>query len=82
MTKILLESQFGANLRRLREQSGLSQAAIVSKLHLLGSPLSRSTYSLIEMGRCNIFVSDLVGLQKVLDVAYSDFFEGIGTSRE
>lgn len=49
---------------------------------LLGSPLSRSTYSLIEMGRGNIFVSDLVALQRVFNVDYKEFFRDIPPSRQ
>ncbi len=81
MNKILTDDVLGKNLRRIRNSCGLSQEQTISKLNLLGSPLSRSTYSLIELGRCNLFVSDLVGLQKVFGVDYSEFFKGISPAR-
>ena len=40
-----------------------------------------STYSLIEMGRGNIFVNDLVGLRQVFNVSYEEFFKDIPPSR-
>lgn len=59
---------------------GLTQEQIAARLQVLGSPLSRSTYSPIEMGRGNIFVNDLVGLQQVCHVGYEKFFKDIPPS--
>lgn len=81
MIKILNDSNLGKNIQRLRINSKLTQAQTVTELQLMGSPLSRSTYSLIELGRCNIFVSDLVGLQKIFDVNFDEFFKDIPPSR-
>lgn len=81
MSKLLNCKVFGQNIQRIRLARGLTQAQTVARLQVLGSPLSRSTYSLIEMGRGNLYVSDLVGLKMVFNVDYSEFFEGIPTSR-
>ena len=56
MTKLLKNGEFAKNLKRLRLAAGLSQEQTVLKLQLLGSPISRSTYSLIESGKGNLFV--------------------------
>lgn len=82
MTKLLGTEQLGRNIQRIRLERGLTQEQIVAKLQVLGSPLSRSTYSLIEMGRGNIFVSDLVALQRVFNVDYKEFFRDILPSRQ
>ena len=81
MTKLLAIEIFGHNIQRIRCSRGLTQEQTVAKLQLLGSPLSRSTYSLIELGRGNVYISDLVGLQKVFRVDFAEFFEGIPVSR-
>lgn len=81
MPKILRNAQLGENIKQIRLQCGLTQEQTVARLQVLGSPLSRSTYSLIEMGRGNLFVSDLVGLQAVFQVEYEKFFEGIPPTR-
>ena len=81
MTKLLTGVYFGKNLKQLRKKRGLTQEETVTQLQLLGSPLSRSTYSLIESGRCNLYVNDLVGLQKVFQCEYADFFTDIPPSR-
>lgn len=79
--KLLTTKTFGKNLQRIRASCGLSQEQTVARLQVLGSPLSRSTYSLIELGRGNIYVSDLVGLKQVFQVDYSEFFKNIPTER-
>lgn len=77
----LLGCQLGDNIKRIRMQCGLTQEQTIAKLQTLGSPLSRSTYSLIEAGKGNIFVNDLVGLQAVFGVEYGEFFKDISPSR-
>lgn len=79
--KLLNNEIFGKNLQRIRMSCNLTQEQTVAKLQVLGSPLSRSTYSLIELGRGNIYVSDLVGLQQIFQVDYSEFFKDISTMR-
>lgn len=81
MSKLLGNEIFGGNIKRLRLACGLTQEQTVARLQVLGSPISRSTYSLIEMGRGNIFVNDLVGLQTVFNVSFDEFFKDIPTSR-
>ena len=81
MPMILGSRILGENIKRIRVQCGLTQEQTVAKLQILGSPLSRSTYSLIEIGRGNLFVNDLVGLQAVFGVEYEEFFRDIPPSR-
>lgn len=82
MTKLVGTEQLGCNIQRIRREHGLTQEQTVAKLQVLGSPLSRSTFSLIEMGRGNIFVSDLVALQMVFKVDFKEFFRDIPPSRQ
>ena len=81
MRKLLNQEKFGQNLRRIRLSCGLTQEQTVAQLQVLGSPLSRSTYAIIEMGKGNIYISDLVGLQQIFQVDYAAFFEGVPVSR-
>ena len=77
MKKIITDNIFGQNLQKIRLAKGLTQEQTVTRLQLLGSPLTRGTYSLIEMGRGNIYISDLVGLKQIFNVDYSVFFDGV-----
>lgn len=79
--KLLNCETFSQNLQRIRISCGLTQEQTVAQLQILGSPLSRSTYSLIELGKGNIYISDLVGLKQIFRVDYSEFFKDIPTAR-
>lgn len=72
-----MNKKFASNLVLLRGESGLSQSELIREMALLGSTLSRSTYSKIELGIGNIKVSDLVALKEIYGVSYDKFFEGI-----
>ena len=60
---------------------GLTQEQTVARMQILGSTISRSTYSLIEMGRGNIYASDLVALKTVFNVSFDDFFKDVSPAR-
>lgn len=74
MQWFLQDISIGENLRKLREQAGYSQSQLVTKLHLMGSNMSRSTYSKIETGTRNIRISDFIALKLIYDVDFSEFF--------
>lgn len=82
MPKLLSNQTFGENIKKIRLSRGLTQGQTVAQLQVLGSPISRSTYSLIEMGRGNLFVNDLVGLKSVFNVDYEEFFKDIPPNRD
>lgn len=77
MQWFLQDISIGENLRKLREQAGYSQSQLVIKLHLMGSNMSRSTYSKIETGTRNIRISDFIALKLIYDVDFSEFFTGL-----
>ena len=77
MQKLLQDIEFGKNLKALRKSRGLSQYDMAAKLQLLGRNMSRAQYALIEQGRRNLFISDLILFKEILNVDYSDFFEGL-----
>ena len=77
MNKLLQDVSLGKNLKRYRKSSGLTQKEICAQMGVKGRPMSQNTYSQIESGRRNIFVSDLVVLSQVLKVDFNTIFENI-----
>ena len=67
----------GANLKKIRKKRKLTQPETVAKMQLLGSAMSRSTYSNIEAGIRNIKVSALIILKAVFNVDYTEIFNGL-----
>ena len=72
MQWFIQDVNIGKNLRSLREQHGYS-----FNLHLMGSNMSRSTYSKIETGTRNIRISDFLALKQIYGVDFSEFFVGL-----
>lgn len=77
MQWFIQDVNIGENLKILRKRFGYSQSELVTKLHLMGSSMSRSTYSKIERGIRNIRISDFLALKQIYDVDFSEFFVGL-----
>ena len=74
MQYVLQDISIGENLLRLRKQNKMTQEQVVAKIQLLGSGMSRATYSKIETGTRNIKASDIVALAQVFDVSTDELF--------
>ena len=77
MDKLLQDVPIGKNIQRIRLERKMSQADVVLKLQLMGSNLSTNHYCHIEQGRNNIKVSDLIRLQQIFEVDFSEFFKDL-----
>jgi len=75
--KIRRDRFLGANLRKLRDVSGLSQEKLCAELQRRGCDIGRTTYAKYEAGELNIRASVLIELKKIYDCSYDDFFEGL-----
>ena len=78
--RIKQDLSIGANLQRLRKQSGLSQEQVAAKLQLMGISVSREMLSQMELGRYNIRVTVLLALKQIYSATFDDFFEGLSLS--
>jgi Helix-turn-helix. len=77
MEKLLQDVSFGVNLKHLRKLKSFSQTALVAQMQVLGSNISRTTYNKIEQGSRNIYISDLLRLQRIYDVSFDEFFSNL-----
>ena len=76
--KLKQDISIGANLRRLRKQSGLSQEKVAAKLQLVGIDISREVISQMELGNYSIRVSVLRALKDIYQVdSFDEFFRGL-----
>ena len=67
----------GDNLRRLRQDSGLSQEKLCAELQRRGCDIGRTTYAKYESGELNIRASVLITLRNIYGCSYDAFFEGL-----
>ena len=76
--KLKQDISIGANLRRLRKQSGLSQEKVATQLQLVGIDISREIISQMELGNYSIKVSVLQALKDIYQVdSFDEFFRGL-----
>ena len=76
--KLKQDISIGANLRRLRKQSGLSQEKVATKLQLVGIDISREIISQMELGNYSIKVSVLRALKDIYQAdSFDEFFRDL-----
>lgn len=75
--KIRRDRNMGDNLRRLRDQAGLSQEKLCAELQLRGCDIGRTTYAKYEAGQLNIRASVIIELKKLYRCSYDEFFFGL-----
>ena len=76
--KLKQDISIGANLQRLRKQSGLSQERAAAQLQLVGIDISREIISQMELGNYSIRVSVLRALKDIYQVdSFDEFFRDI-----
>ncbi|MBR2152066.1 MAG: helix-turn-helix transcriptional regulator [Clostridia bacterium] len=75
--KIRVDLNMGDNLRRLRDEFGISQEKLCAELQRRGCDIGRTTYAKYESGELNIKISVIVLLKKIYNCSYDDFFLGL-----
>lgn len=75
--KIRRDRNIGGNLRRLRDQTGISQEKLCAELQRRGCDIARSCYAKYEAGELNIRASVLIELRKFYNCSYDEFFAGL-----
>lgn len=70
----------GDNLRKLRDEHGISQEKLCAELQRRGCDIGRSTYAKYESGELNIRASVIIELRKIYGCSYDDFFAGLDQS--
>ncbi|MBQ8768888.1 MAG: helix-turn-helix transcriptional regulator [Oscillospiraceae bacterium] len=75
--KIRRDRNMGDNLRRLRNDAGLSQEKLCAELQRRGCDIGRTTYAKYEAGELNIRASVIIELKKIYKCSYDEFFVGL-----
>lgn len=64
------DKQVGGQVRRLREELGLTQEQLAARLQVLGCDMTRSALAKIEVGQRHIYLHELRCLRDVLKTTY------------
>lgn len=69
-----IEKRIGNNIRRLRENAGITQELLAVKLQLNGCDLTRSAVAKIEVGQRHLYPDEIILIKTILNVSYEDIF--------
>ena len=75
--KLRRDRCIGDNLRKLRDERGISQEKLCAELQRRGCDIARSCYAKYEAGKLNVRISVLIELKKIYGCTYDDFVEGL-----
>ncbi|MBR2387692.1 MAG: helix-turn-helix transcriptional regulator [Clostridia bacterium] len=80
--KLRRDRCIGDNLRRLRDEYGISQEKLCVELQRRGCDIARSCYAKYEAGELNVRISVLIELKKIYNCTFEDFFDGLDVKSE
>lgn len=68
------DRMMGQNIKRIREQAGLTQDQVAAQLQTLGCDMTRSALAKVEVGQRHIYSWEIRALKKALNVSYEELF--------
>ncbi len=69
------EKKVGANIRKLRQQAGLTQEMLSAKMQLEGCDITRSAIAKIEVGQRHLYPDEIILIKKILNATYEEIFD-------
>ncbi len=75
--KLRRDRRIGDNLRKLRDDYGISQEKLCAELQRRGCDIGRTAYAKYESGELNVRISVLIELRKIYSCTFDDFFDGL-----
>lgn len=70
-----IEKKIGNNIRRLREQRGMTQDTLAARLQLSGCDITRSAVAKIEVGQRHIYPDEILLIREILNTTFEAIFE-------
>ena len=65
----------GQNIKSIRKQKKIKQIDMVTKLQLMGVPMTRESLVKIERGIQHIYASQLKAIKEILDTTYDELLK-------
>ena len=70
----IIETKVGNNIRKLREEAGITQELLATKLQLMGCNITRSALAKIEVGQRHLYPDEIIYIKNILNISYDDIF--------
>lgn len=72
-----IEKEIGNNIRKIRENIGMTQEMLSTKLQLLGCDITRSAVAKIEVGQRHLYPDEIILIKEILGTDFDSIFYGI-----
>lgn len=72
-----IEKEIGKNIRKIRENKGMTQEMLSTKLQLSGCDITRSAVAKIEVGQRHLYPDEIILIKEILDTDFDSIFYGI-----
>lgn len=69
-----MEAKVGKNIRRIREDRGMTQDTLAAKLQLRGCDITRSAVAKIEVGQRHLYPDEIILIREILNTTYDEIF--------
>lgn len=69
-----IEKQIGQNIKKLREDIGMTQDVLSAKLQLQGCDVTRSAIAKIEVGQRHLYPDEIILIKDILNTDYDSIF--------
>lgn len=70
-----VETKVGNNIRKIRENRGMTQDALAAKLQLSGCDITRSAVAKIEVGQRHLYPDEIILIRKILNTTFEAIFD-------
>ena len=72
-----IEKEIGNNIRIIRENIGMTQEMLSTKLQLLGCDITRSAVAKIEVGQRHLYPDEIILIKEILGADFDSIFYGV-----
>lgn len=69
-----IEQRIGQNVRKIREDFGITQELLATKLQLCGCDITRSAVAKIEVGQRHLYPDEIILIKEILNTSYDEIF--------
>lgn len=70
-----IEKRVGQNIRKIRENAGITQELVATRLQLGGCDITRSAVAKIEVGQRHLYPDEAILLRQILGTTYDAMFD-------
>lgn len=70
-----VETMVGNNIRRIREERGLTQEQVACRLQVNGCDITRSAFAKIEVGQRHLYPDEIILLKEILKTSFEEILK-------